>query len=160
MAVNQILMTYSWHDIMPEYDNKTIKYSVDGGTNWETITFVNGMYSYTDLPGRLYYQLDFKGSKFGELISFDPNLIMQTKYGSKLPNFTNSIDVINVNCDTITDCLVDGQKSNTITVIPTDNLTRSFPFLYEPKFLSFSPVSSSTISKIIFSSGRCDRATN
>ena len=75
---------------------------------------------------------------------------MQTKYGSKLPNFTNSIDVINVNCDTITDCLVDGQNSNTITVIPTDNLTRSFPFLYEPKFLSFSPVSSSAISKIRF----------
>ena len=49
MAVNRILMTYSWHNIMPEYRNKTIKYSVDGGKNWETITSVSGMYSYTDL---------------------------------------------------------------------------------------------------------------
>ena len=51
-------------------------------------------------------------------------------------------------CDAITDPLVDGQNSNTTTVIPTDNLTRGFPFLYEPRFLSYSPVSSSTISKI------------
>ena len=66
------------------------------------------------------YQLDFRGSKFGELIGFDPKLITKTEYGSKLPNITNSIDVINVNCDAITDSLVDGQNSNTITVIPTD----------------------------------------
>ena len=77
-------------------------------------------------------------------------LITQTEYGSKLPNITNSIDVINVNCDAITDSLVDGQNSNMITVISTDNLIRSFPFLYEPKFLPFSRVTSSTISKIRF----------
>ena len=40
MAVNKILMIYSWHNIMPENENKTIKYSVDGGTNCETITFL------------------------------------------------------------------------------------------------------------------------
>ena len=51
------------------------------------------------------------------------------------------------NCDAIADSLIDGQNSNTITVIPTDNLTRSFPVLYEPRFLSYSPVASSTISK-------------
>ena len=34
---------------MPEYESKTIKYGVDGGVNWKTITFENGMYSYTDL---------------------------------------------------------------------------------------------------------------
>ena len=66
------------------------------------------------------YQLDFRGSNFGELIGFDPNLITQTEYGSKLPNINNSINVIHVNCDAITDSLVDGQNSNTITVIPTD----------------------------------------
>ena len=53
------------------------------------------------------------------------------------------------NCDAIADSLIDGQNSNTITGIPTENLTRSFPVLYEPRFLSYSPVASSTISKIL-----------
>ena len=40
--------------IMPEYENNTINYSVDGGTKWETIIFVNGMYSYTDLDDYIH----------------------------------------------------------------------------------------------------------
>lgn len=96
------------------------------------------------------YQLDFRNSKFGELLGFEPKLVTKTEYGSKLPNITNSIDVINVNCDAITDSLVDGVSSNRITVIPADNLTKSFPSLYEPRFLSYTPVSSSTISQIRF----------
>lgn len=60
MAVSKILMTYSWHN-MPEFENKTIKYSVDGGTNWETITFVNGMYSYTDLDDYIHKFTKKKG---------------------------------------------------------------------------------------------------
>ena len=185
MAVSGILMAYSRRNIMPKFENKTIKYSVDGGTNWETITFVNSMYSYTDFDDYIHefmkkkghvkadktyginltcvlstfkviiqldnnYQLDFRNSKFGDLLDFEPKLVTKTEYGSKLPNITNSIDVINVNCDAITDSLVDGVSSNTISVIPTDTLTRSFPFLYEPRFLSYSPVSSSTISQIRF----------
>ena len=39
-------MTYCWHNIMPKYGNKIIKYSVDGGSNWEIVTFVNGMYEF------------------------------------------------------------------------------------------------------------------
>lgn len=39
---------------MPAFENSTIKYSVDGRTNWETITFVNGMYSYTDLDDYIH----------------------------------------------------------------------------------------------------------
>ena len=31
---------------MPEFDNKTIKYIVDDGTNWESIPFGNSMYSH------------------------------------------------------------------------------------------------------------------
>lgn len=96
------------------------------------------------------YQLDFRNSKFGELLSFEPKLVTKTECGSKLPNITNSIDVINVNCDAITDSLVDGVSSNRITVILADNLTKSFPSLYEPRFSSYTPVSSSTISQIRF----------
>lgn len=40
MAINRIAVTYSWHNITLEYTNNTIKYSTNGGTSWETITFV------------------------------------------------------------------------------------------------------------------------
>ena len=46
---------------MPKFENTTIKYSVDGGTNWETITFVNEMYSYTDLDDYIHESMKIKG---------------------------------------------------------------------------------------------------
>ena len=61
MAVNRILMTCSWHNSMPGYENKTIKYSVDGGVNWTIITFVNGMYSYTDLEDFIHEYMRKQG---------------------------------------------------------------------------------------------------
>ena len=39
----------SWHTINTEYGNNQIKYSPDNGSNWKTINFVDGMYSYDDL---------------------------------------------------------------------------------------------------------------
>lgn len=96
------------------------------------------------------YQLELRNTKLGEVLGFEPKLITKSKYVSKLPNITNSICVINVHCDAITDLLVDGVSSNKITAILTDNLSRSFLCLYELRFLSCSPVSSSTISQIGF----------
>ena len=61
------------------------------------------------------------------------NLLQKTEYGTKLPNITNSIDVLNINTSAITDSIVNGINTNSIAVIPTDNLTRSFPFTFEPK---------------------------
>ena len=49
VAVRLIKMTYSWYNIRQSYGNNQIKYSKDNGTNWETITFVDGMYSYDDI---------------------------------------------------------------------------------------------------------------
>ena len=49
IAVDRVMMTYSWHNISDKYNNNKIKYSHDGGSNWETITFVNAMYSYSDI---------------------------------------------------------------------------------------------------------------
>ena len=126
VAVDEISMTYSWHNIAPKYENNTIKYSHDNGKNWTSVTFPNGMYSYSDLNDYLHqimkvnghvkddkydinigfvlttykvileltnnYQLDFRNTKFGELLGFDPKLILSTELGSKLPNITNSID--------------------------------------------------------------------
>ena len=189
IALNRLSMTYSWYNISDSYKNNKIKYSTDSGNSWETIDFVDGMYSYSDLDDYIHqymdnkkhssedkkgenvyhininfiessfkvlisvdnnYQLDLRGTKFGDLIGFDEKIITQTEYGSRLPNITNSIDVLNINSDVISDSIVNGVNTNTIAIIPTDNLTRSYPFTFEPKRTLFNPVSSNNISDMRF----------
>ena len=94
------------------------------------------------------WQLDIRNSTFGDLIGFEPKIITQTEYSTKLPNITNSIDTIHINCDVVTDSITDGKFSNTLAIIPTDNLTRSYPFTFEPKRALFSPVSKTMISEM------------
>ena len=171
LALDRLSMTYSWYSIRSDYGNNKIKYT-HGATNWQNITFTDGMYSYSDINDYIHqymvqkihhstdssgkkiysinltfilstypvlisisdnYQLDLRGTEFGELIGFEKKLITKTEYGTKLPNITNSIDVLNINTSAITDSIVNGINTNTIAVIQTDNLTRSFPFTFEPK---------------------------
>ena len=94
------------------------------------------------------YQLDLRNTNFGDLIGFEKKLVTKTEYGTKLPNITNSIDVLNINTRAITDSIVNGINTNTIAVIPTDNLTRSYPFTFEPRRPLFCPVSSHNISEM------------
>lgn len=188
IAVDRLSMTYSWFNIKNGYKNNKIKYTHDGST-WQTITFTDGMYSYTDLNDYIHqymdqkshhstdsngkktysinltfilstyrvlvslggsYQLDLRGTNFGELIGFDKKLVTSTEYGTKLPNITNSIDVLNINTNLVTDSIVNGRSTNTIAVVPTDNLTRSYPFTFEPKRTLYCKVSSTIIDEIRF----------
>ena len=75
------------------------------------------------------YQLDLRNSNFGELINigFTEKIVNKTEYGTVLPNITNSIDMIYINTDAITNSILNGANTNTLAVIPTDILTRSFP---------------------------------
>ena len=183
IALDQISMTYSWHNITPKYGNNTIKYSHDRGSTWTTVTFPNGMYSYKDLNDYLHqimkrnghvnsnnkydinilfvlttykviieltnnYQLDLRNTKFGELLGFDPKIVRSTEEGSKLPNITNSIDSLHINTDIINDSIVGGSFSNTLFVIPTGTLNRSFPFVKQPIPALFNEVSRRTISSM------------
>ena len=188
LAIDRLTMTYSWYNIRSSYKNNTIKYSNDRGVNWYTITFKDGMYSYTDINDDLQqymeqknhhttdqrgnkvfhinnnfvlstyrvlitfsddkFQLDLRQTNFGELIGFEKKLISRTEYGTKLPNITNSIDVLNINTNAIKDSIVGGVNTNTIAMIPTDNLTRSYPFTFEPRRTLYCPVSSNTISEM------------
>ena len=43
---------------------------------------------------------------------------------------------------------MNGVNTNTIAVIPTDNLTRSYPFTFEPMRPLYCPVSSNYISEM------------
>ena len=187
LALESLSMIYSWYNIGRDYSNNTIKYSTDKGNSWETITFVDGMYSYSDINDYIHqymeqknhhttdkgikkfginltfilttykvllsitsdnYWLDLRGTEFGDLIGFDKKIVKKTEYGAKLPNITNSINQININTSAIKDSIVDGRNTDTIAVVPTDNLTRSFPFTFEPRRLTFCPVSSHEISNM------------
>ena len=94
------------------------------------------------------WQLDIRNSTFSDLIGFEPKIITKTEYSTKLPNITNSIDTIHINCDVVTDSITDGKFSNTLAIIPTDNLTRSYPFTFEPRRALFSTVSKTMISEM------------
>ena len=93
------------------------------------------------------FQVDLRGTDLGELIGFEKKLVTKTEYGTKLPNITNSIDVLNINTNAIKDSIVDGENTNTLAVIPTDNLTRSYPFTFKPRRTLYCPVSSNMISE-------------
>ena len=174
IALDMVTMTYSWHNISDQYLNNKIKYSPDGGRSWQTVKFIDEMYTYSDLSDDLHqymkkkghkttdakkddvyyinltfvlstykiliqidnYQLDLRNIKFGELIGFTEKIVKKTEYGdSNLPNITNSIDMIYINTDAITNSILNGVNTNTLAVIPTDNLTWSFPFTFEPRRL-------------------------
>ena len=133
IAVDTVMMTYSWHNISENQKNNKIKYTHDGGENWETINFVAGMYSYEDINNYIHqymvrekhateekypiniqfvlstyrviieldqnYQVDLRGTEFGDLLGFDEKIIASTEYGGRLPNITNNVDKINIHSD-------------------------------------------------------------
>ena len=188
LALDKVIMTYSWYNISDQYQNNKIKCSTDGGTSWETLNFIDGMYTYSDLNDYIHqymnkkgrkttdrtgdkyninlsfilstyriliqignkYQLYLRNSKFGELIGYSEKTVNKTETGDDLPNITNSIDMIYINTDAITNCILNGVNTNTLAVIPTDNLTRSFPFTFEPRRLLLNEVSQLNISQMRF----------
>ena len=76
----------------------------------------------------------------------------KTEYGDgNVPNITNAIDMIYINTDAITNSILNGvNNTSTLAVIPADNLTRSFPFTFEPTRLLFNEVSQLNISQMMF----------
>ena len=61
IALDKVTMTYSWHNISEQYQNNQIKYSPDGGISWQTVKFVDGMYTYSDLNDYLHQYMKKKG---------------------------------------------------------------------------------------------------
>ena len=184
IAVDTVMMTYSWHNISENNKNNKIKYTHDGGANWETITFVDGMYSYEDINDYIHqymvrethttkdkypiniqfilssfrvvieldnnYQIDLRGGEFGNLLGFDEKIVSSTEYSARLPNITNSVDKINIHSDIIVNSILSGHSDNLLAVIPTDNLTRSYSFKYEPRRLLFNEVNKTQLSEMRF----------
>ena len=128
---------YSYDDLS-DYINGVISHNDDQPSNNRVgikIYFVLTSYRVVVELGK-QWKLDMRNSTFGDLIGFEPKILTTTSYSTKLPNITNSVDTININCDIVTDSITDGRYSNTI---PTDNLIRSYPFSFEPRRALFSP---------------------
>ena len=75
-------------------------------------------------------------------------MIKKTEYSVSRPNITNSIDALEISCSLIDSSLTDGKRSDTLALIPTDNLKRSYPFNFEPKRALFSPVNTKIINEM------------
>ena len=58
--------------------------------------------------------------------------------------------MIYINTDAITNSILNGVNTNTLAVIPTDNLTRTFTFTFKPRRLLFNEVSQLNISQMRF----------
>ena len=69
---------------------------------------------------------------------------------SRLSSHSRFLEKLALNCDKVTDSITDGQSSSTVAVIPVENLVRSLPFNYKPRFLAYSPVSGHLISSMRF----------
>ena len=148
---------YSYSDIndyIHQYMDQKGHYSTDGPSRFSTtkkytisLSFILSTYRVLlSIDGN--YQLDLRGTDFGDLIGFEKKLVTKTEYGTRLPNITKSIDSLNINVDAIKDSVVNGVNTNTIAVIPTDNLTRSYPFTFEPRRTLYCPVSFNIISEM------------
>ena len=91
-----------------------------------------------------------EGSEFGDLLGFDKKIVTSTEYSARLPNITNSIDKINIHSDIIKNSILSGYSDNQLAVIPTDNLTRSYSFKFEPRRLLFNEVSKTQLDEMRF----------
>ena len=49
VAVDKFESSYSWHNLSSKYNNHQLKYSIDSGTNYTTITIPDGNYDYSNL---------------------------------------------------------------------------------------------------------------
>ena len=145
---------YSYSDLndyIQQYMNKKgLKTTDRTGDKYNiNLSFILSTYRILIQTGNKY-QLYLRNSKFGELIGYSEKTVNKTETGDDLPNITNSIDMIYINTDAITNCILKGVNTNTLAVIPTDNLARRFPFTFEPRKLLFNEVSQLNISQMRF----------
>ena len=128
---------YSYSDLndyIHQYMNKKGRKTTDrtGDKYNINLSFILSTYRILIQIGNKY-QLHLRNSKFGELIGYSEKTVNKTETGDDLPNITNSIDMIYINTDAIPNCILNGVNTNTLAVIPTDNLTRRFHLHLNPE---------------------------
>ena len=54
IALLKLQASYSWHNIETQRNNTQIRYSADGGENFDVVNFADGIYSYSDINNTLH----------------------------------------------------------------------------------------------------------
>ena len=151
LALDRLSMTYSWYNIKSSYGNNKIKYTYDGKT-WETITFIDGMYSYSDINEYIHQYMDHNShyttdSNGKKNYSINLSFILSTYRVLIELEGNYQLDLRGTDFGE----LIGYEKklvTKSIAVIPTDNLTTSYPFTFEPRRTLYCPVSSNIISEM------------
>ena len=95
------------------------------------------------------YQLDLTKSNFGKLIGFDKVILRDERnVSTKIPNLSEDTDVLNINCDLVSDSLVAGRESDIIYSFSTGILKPSFNFTFEPHRIIYNPINKTRISSV------------
>ena len=98
------------------------------------------------------YQIDFAGSgNFNDLLGFEKKLLKGSAFGDFLPNITNSIDNIYLNCSLLNNSIVDGKRSDVLFTFPTNTKIRALPFREHPQInYLWNKIGTSHISNVRF----------
>ena len=128
-------MTYSWHNVSPDYQNNIISYHT--GKKYTIIEFSNGCYDYTELSDYIKETLiandDLEPDQESPItIEFD---LTSFKY------FVSIIEPFALD-------LWGGEYDDVIYIISTVDLRRSYPFKDEPILKGFCEVNKTIINSI------------
>ena len=130
LGLNRLInMSFTWFNVNPSYKNQTVAYSINNGSNFQDLTFPEGVWNYKDFDSYLkqiikkngislkfksttfrvtivlpaQVRLDLTKSDFNDLIGFDKKILTSgTHIGIKVPNLSQDTDVLNIHCDLIT----------------------------------------------------------
>jgi len=168
LAFNKIIsMAFTWTNINVNYEIK--RFGKDGDTSFTDIDFKEGTRDYEEINSYIKeritltfdeptfraiialdtnYQLDLTKSNFNKLIGFGKVILKNERnIGTTTPNMIEDTDLLNINCDLISDSLVDGEDSDIVFSFTTGTLTPSFNFTLKPERF-FNPVNRTSIASI------------
>lgn len=115
-----------------------------GSTFLVTISLQNSMH------------FDLTTQAFSNLIGFDVQILTVSTTGVRLPNINRSLDNIYVHSSLTNASIVDGKATDVLFSFSTDNLSRGYPFSFEPTNIMFSPLAGNNISNVKFYLTRFD----
>ena len=96
------------------------------------------------------YQLDFRTGELSDLIGFNKEIATATKYHSKKPDITRTINSLAVQSSTISNSIVSGQSSDVLYMFSIDDLKASFSFDKEVRRFLSSKINTDCIRNIKF----------
>ena len=99
------------------------------------------------------YYIDFTtGSSgyFKNLLGFESKVLTSSEYGKNFPNITNSIDILNLRCDLLSESIISGKRGDVLFTFATNTKVRSLPFEIHPVNRSWHKINRKVISNVRF----------